>query len=329
VLRFLLSFVFYVLLKFRELLYHINILKSYKLKKKIISIGNFNFGGSGKTPMTVFLANFLNLSGKEVGVVERAYKGNIKSEEVVLKAKGIDELGFDLSKVGDEPVMLWNSLDAGIKVAVSKRKYKAVINILEKWNFVDYIIIDDGFQHLKLKRDVDLVLMEGDTAFKDKLFPRGTLREPYTGLKRADVLVFTKSNFLNDTEKKQLKQKALNYNKNLKIFFAKAKLLSPQNLEGKKILPVSAIGNPMFFHELLKSHGASFENYFSFKDHYKYSQKDAMDIVRLKDKLNAEYLVCTSKDFVKLSKFIKNSFLIETCYQHDLDDKEGFFKCFL
>lgn len=327
--RLFLSFICYALLKFREFLYNFNILKSYKLKKKIISIGNLNFGGSGKTPMAVFLANFLNLSGKEVGVVERAYKGDIKSDEVILKDKGIDEKGFDVSAVGDEPAMLWNSLDSGIKVAVSKRKYKAVIEMLKKWNFIDYVIIDDGFQHLKLKRDVDLILMDGESGFKDKLFPRGTLREPYAGLKRADVLVFTKSNYLNKDEKESLKKKALKYNKNLKIFFANAKLLSPQNLKGKKILPVSGIGNPLFFHKLLKSDGANFENYFSFKDHYKYSEKDARDIVRLKDKINAEYVVCTSKDFVKLSKFIKNSFLIETCYQHDLDDKEGFIKCFL
>jgi len=307
-------------------MYELGILKSYEFGVKIISVGNTSMGGSGKTPLVLWLAKALIGKGLKVGIVEKGYRSKLSKKDIVLGEKGKDKINESL--IGDEAAMIWNKVTDGVRLCVSHDKTAGTASLEQRWRDLDAVIVDDAFQHLKLKRDVDVVLIDSMSGFKDRMFPYGRLRESYSSLKRANVLLFTKADALSKTDREYLLEKALKINSKLKVFFSITELYTSVDVKGKKVLPVSAIYNPMHFNDKLRAAGAVFEKYAAYADHYSFGKKDVDHIIKVKESAGAEYIVVTSKDIPKLKEFFKGrNDIIEAWYEHKIDDQEGFLRC--
>ena len=183
----LLSAIYNLLTKVRNLLYDKGILSSYKSNLKVISVGNISVGGTGKTPLVIYLSKILKDKGYKPVVLSRGYKGSIKGPHLITDTNTYHE-------VGDEPLLIKNL--ASVPVVIAKKRVKGA-KIIEELKLGDIIILDDGFQHRALKRDLDIVCIDASSEesvskfFTDKLMPAGRLRESRaSGLKRANAVVF-------------------------------------------------------------------------------------------------------------------------------------------
>ena len=175
---------------FRNLFYEIGFLKINQLPCKVISIGNLTVGGTGKTPTVIYMAKLLKKKGYKVGIISRGYKRITKG--TVLVSDGIKTL-HKWQEVGDEPFMMAKKLK-NVPIAVDSNRYRAGLLLIKKFD-TDIILMDDGFQHRKIHRDVDIVLINSLNKMDDyKLVPFGLLRESVSSLSRANFIIVTKSN---------------------------------------------------------------------------------------------------------------------------------------
>ena len=183
----------------RNLFFDHEVLKIHRLSCPIISVGNLAMGGTGKTPMVVWLARFLSQEGYRVGIVSRGY-GGIESKRVTVVSDGKNILA-DLAISGDEPLMLARQL-SGIPVLCSTKRVRAGKAAIEKFD-CNVLILDDGFQHRYIARDLDVVMLDSrDPYGSDRIFPRGKMRERATALARAHVLVLSRSDVGEAAEKR-------------------------------------------------------------------------------------------------------------------------------
>jgi tetraacyldisaccharide 4'-kinase len=174
----------------RNALYKRGTLKTRKLPCRVISIGNLTLGGTGKTPMVVAVAGFLSENRKRPAVVSRGY-GRQDETRILVVSDGRSLL-VDARTGGDEPVLIGSKL-SDVPVVVGNKRYEAAQYALKLFN-PDIVILDDGFQHLQLRRDLDIVLVDAADPFGNgKLFPAGILREPVTALRRAHAVVITRA----------------------------------------------------------------------------------------------------------------------------------------
>ena len=325
-IRVILSFIFKTATRIRAYLYSIDFFRSYKINSRVISIGNISIGGAGKTPLTLLINQRLRAKGLNTAIIEKGYKSGLSRNQIILAQKGHDDL--DETIIGDEPLMVWRQMQTGSRLAVAYDKTMAALEIKKKWEDTDVIIVDDGFQHLKLKRDLDIVLIDASLGMKDKVLPSGRLREPYCSLKRANIVLFTKSDGMTSDEKNDLRNSVLCINPMLKVFFSTVNFMTSSSITGKKVFPVSAIYNPAHFHRKIKESGAVFERYMAFSDHHGFNKK-IVDMVLKEAKSNeAEFIVVTSKDWVKIKPFVDNDkIFIETWYDHNIENEEEFINC--
>ena len=185
-----LSLAYGVVIRIRARLYAAGVLPSKALLCRVISVGNIIAGGTGKTPMTIFVAQLLRDKGQRVVVLSRGYRGSMEASGGIVSDgerifKGPDE-------AGDEPYLMARVLK-GIPVVVGKRRYEAGMMAIARFQ-PDVIVLDDAFQHLRLKRDLDLVLLDCRSPWGNGyLLPRGLLREPLSALRRAHAIIFTRS----------------------------------------------------------------------------------------------------------------------------------------
>lgn len=327
-IRVILSLIFWFIGKARVFLYSIGVFKTYSVPSKVISIGNISVGGSGKTPMAIFLNEALANRGFKTAIIEKGYKNELKNKEIILAEKGKDSL--DTVKIGDEPMMVWNNISNGTRLAVSKDKTSAAIAVTTKWPDTKLIILDDGFQHIKLKRDIDLVLIDASLGMKDKLMPLGRLREPYSSLRRADIVLFTKSDSIDAVDREKLLKKVKDIKSDIKVFFSTIRFITSIPINDKKVFPVSAIYNPKHFHDKIKEAGGVFVKNMTFSDHRKFNDALVNNVFKEFSKSGAEYLILTSKDWVKIQPYISDkSKVIEAWYEHKVENEEDFIKCFI
>lgn len=303
---YLLSLLYSTIVKFRLFLYREGILKSKEIDCKVISVGNITVGGTGKTPTVEFLARQLNNRGYKVAILSRGYKGKKTSEiNIVSDGKNI-YLGPDES--GDEPYMLAKKLK-NIPVLVGSNRYKLADYAVKNLG-INTILLDDGFQHIQLKRDLDILLVDGKKGFGNGYtLPRGPLREPVSSIRRAALTMITKADGDTEEIKKQLEQehpsikiiKSTYKPKSLKsVLDPREKELS--DMKGKNIFTLSAIANPSYFSMLIKSLGGVITGESEFPDHYSYTLNDMETVIEKAKKAGADYVVTTEKDAVKLEK---------------------------
>ena len=299
-----LSLIYESLVAIRNFFYETNILSTKSLNCKVISIGNITVGGSGKTPTVEYLSNLLQSKGHKVGIISRGYKRKSKSTLVVTDGKKKPE---SWEHVGDEPFLLAHKLE-NIPIVVGTSRYKAGSMMIEKFQ-PDVILIDDGFQHLSLHRDLDIVLVNSKDKRSDhKLIPSGKLREPISNLTKADLIIITKSNihapsnylinkiesFNRPTIYNELQIDSLLQNKSNKI----NKL---DKIANKKVYLFSALGDNESFKKIMGYTDAKIVGHSKYPDHYQYTLDDLNDIEQKATKCNAEFLITTEKDLVKIN----------------------------
>lgn len=303
---FLLSLLYRGVVQTRYWLYQRGILESRRLSCKVISVGNISLGGSGKTPTTHYIAKLLKENGFRVGIVSRGYRGK-GTGKVNLISRG-DNVLLSPRDAGDEPYMLAKGLK-GIQVLTSKDRYQGGRYAIEHFNS-NVLVLDDGFQHIRLQRDIDILLLDSRTiSGNNYLFPRGVLREPLMNLKRADVFLVTRAK---SDEQRELTHTIRSIKKDAEIFYGyfQAKhLINPFGekkgldcLRGKRVLAFSGIANPEHFTTSLKELGAIVAKELIFPDHHWYSSIDYKRIEENSREVN--FALTTEKDMVK----IPNSF---------------------
>jgi len=267
---------------------------------KVVSIGNLSVGGTGKTPFVLFLANTLKTGGLNVAVLSRGYKRKSTGTHVVSDG---NTLKSDLNNSGDEPFMLANKLQ-DIPVVVDENRYRGGQFICNEYN-PDVIIMDDAFQHRRVFRDVDIVLINSNHR-RPKLLPYGLLREPLRNIKRADAVIFTKANLTPPDEK------LVNAVSNYCSFTMESDLIPNTQVIGLDgstkpvsdfngpVVAVSGVGDPDSFEVIMEEAGLDYVHHFRHDDHAEYS---AMDLEVLREvflSAEAQALITTEKDLVKL-----------------------------
>lgn len=302
-----LSRVYGKIIKYRNKRYDLEKSKIVRINLPVISVGNLSVGGTGKTPFVQALARDLIAMKRKPAIIGRGYKRDSKGEIIVCDGK---KTLVDAETGGDEMVLLADTLK--IPVIAHDVKSKAAVTIERKFD-VDCLIVDDGFQHRALGRNLDVVLIDKETIDKPYLLPHGRLREPLESLKRADVVCLTGGAVMSE----KLKQVANPMAIFIKVkayqgepYFLEERVRIPESeirLAKAAIVPVSGIAKPGRFVEMLKDAGYKATTILNFPDHHKYDRNDFEKIKRYCDDHKIKYIATTEKDAVKL-KFFKDRF---------------------
>lgn len=295
-----LSIPYDMFMRCRAIFYRLGILPSRKLPRPVISVGNLTMGGTGKTPMTLLLARNLMAKGKRVAVLTRGYGGSREGETLIVA----DSSGLLLTpeEAGDEPCLLASALQ-GLLVVMGASRYAAGQLAMEKLS-PDIFIVDDGFQHLRLKRDLDILLLDGQKPFANgRTIPAGMLRESPSAAGRADLIVFTRC--------LEGKQPDCEMPDGIPHVSSAHRLASFQPLTGGECRPLAELGgrrplafagiaDPAAFFDSLEREGVRLVATIAFPDHTAYGATEMEAIGRLKQAKKADCLITTAKDAVKL-----------------------------
>ncbi len=295
------------LMSVRASLYKKGRLKSHKLGVPVVSVGNLTMGGTGKTPMVMYLAK-LFAADRKVAIVSRGYRSGAK-DDINLVANE-HELLLEVEQAGDEPYLMAEMLP-GVVVATGKDR-ALVGDYCEHVLGCDLILLDDGFQHLKLQRDLDIVLFKVDSFLgNNRVFPGGDMREPLAALHRADCFVLTCVNDEKLAKAEAIKLALQGRFPDIPVFFGdyvpvclEDKLgaqIAIDNCSGMTIGAFCGLAQPFYFRETLARAGFEVQWFKSFGDHHVYTQGQVDSIVAKAQKMKVEALVVTEKDFVKLA----------------------------
>jgi tetraacyldisaccharide 4'-kinase len=286
-----LSWLFAVLSFLRRYLYKIHWLKSYRVAVPVIVVGNINVGGTGKTPLVIWLAEQLTLAGYKPGIISRGYGGSAKQVAQVLSSS-------DPAIVGDEAVLI--ATRTACPVFVSANRVAAAQNFLASFPECNVIISDDGLQHYRMQRDVEIVVYDAVKGFGNgALLPAGPLRESISRLKTVDAIVCNgKSDQSNVFESIEMQlESGPFYN-----LLAVDQKVDAQAFSEKKVVAIAGIGNPARFFESLKRLGVQFESR-AYSDHYPFQAEDFNGI-------DADIIVMTEKDAVKCRAFAQSNYWV-------------------
>lgn len=283
------SLVYLVLLRCIYFFYKMKILPSYKVPGKVISIGNITLGGTGKTPLTIKLAEDVKAMGKKPAVLNRGY--------------GNDESHLLQERLQNIPVLIGRD-----RVKNAKRAFNELGS--------DCVILDDGFQHYRIKRDLDIVLIDATSPFGNmKLFPRGILREPLTRIKDADIAILTKSD-MGRTNIASIRELSKQLNKKVEIVESFYQPICFTQIFTNDIMPLSyvvnrkiailaGIANPSYFNWMVGNLGAQIDERFYYPDHYRYNDRDMAYVTEKCLAKSINLVVTTEKDTVRLRR-LKN-----------------------
>ncbi len=290
-----LAFLYWLITFVRNWLYDIGVFKSHSFDIPIIAVGNLSVGGTGKTPQIEYLIRLLSDNYK-VAVLSRGYK---RSTEGFISA---DE-NATASSIGDEPFQFYSKFPT-IQVAVDANRKNGIENLLQLSNKPDVILLDDAFQHRKVKAGFYILLTAYDDLFcDDYILPFGNLREPSSGKKRADMIIVTKCpNDLSEIAQLKIREKL---NVKQQVFFTTiqyddyvfgndSQLLVSEIQSESKVL-VAGIAKPKLFFDFLKSEK---DDTLVFPDHHHFSKQDCEQILA---KANGRKIITTEKDFVRLN----------------------------
>jgi len=309
----LLSFFYGWALSLRTFLYARGVFRTRSLPCKVVSVGNITLGGTGKTPFVCLLAEMIRGWGFRVAVLSRGYKGNFPGA-FSLVSDG-ERILQEAGQAGDEPYLLAEKLQ-GVPVIVGKKRWVSGQYAVDRFR-AEVVILDDGFQHLPLKKDLDLLLIDSSCPYGNGyLFPRGTLREPRSRLSRAEAIILTKVGQSGSIE--TVKKNLLPIADGRPIFqadFAPGEIrvygekipLPPESLRGKRVVAFAGVAKPESFRRTLLGLNAEIIRLETFPDHYGYHQKDGERLWRMARQSAADALVTTEKDFVRARGVIPNS----------------------
>lgn len=307
-----LSYLYDKVVGMKNALYAGHFFSRYEAPVPVISIGNLTVGGTGKTPITDFCLKSLEAAGKKVAVISRSYRADAGSPCQV-------DVGhpFAARYFGDEPVLLASS-NPRVPVFVGPSKWRTAEYAVqkEKW---DALLVDDGFQHLKLKRDLDIVILDATESLANyAVLPEGRARESWSGLNRADVLVLSKCNLAEDKDLQEIESRLPSGKEVVHLGYQIKKFrnihthqtVDREDFKDKNLFLVSAIARPDVFEKMMGEIGDVSQKSLHFRDHHQYT---AADVEKIEDefrKSGADYLVTTEKDAVKLKSLMKETALL-------------------
>jgi len=277
---------------------------------KIISVGNISVGGTGKTPVVKFLATYFHNLGFSVAVLSRGYGRRSKGSVIVSNG---EQILACLADSGDEPLLLARQLN-NIPLLVEVDRYKGAL-LIQKHFKSDIILLDDGFQHRRLHRDLDIVLIDASVGFGNGLLlPAGSLREPVSSLKRSDLVWLTRVKHTTNLDplineiRKYCSYPILKSNHQATeiILAGTDNRLALSNLNQKNVFLFSGIANPTSFERTVTNLGAKIVGHLTFSDHYLYNKKDINKICYNAKIANADLILTTEKDFVRIVDRIEN-----------------------
>ena len=291
-----LSWLFWLITSIRRWAYSAQILKSYALPVPVIVVGNINMGGSGKTPVVIWLVDQLKSQGYKPAVISRGYGGTINrgtgNRPTIVTATS------DPIEVGDEPVLIASRCNCPFMVGADR--VHAGLELLKAYPECDVIVSDDGLQHYRLKRDVEIAVVDSQYLHHAHLLPAGQLREPLSRLNTVDAIV--KNTMSNQHSESGDQLDALSKSFSMQLigdqFYNLANpsmKASAQDFKRKSIQAIAGIGKPQRFFEHLQRLGMTFSGS-SFEDHHAYTQQELA-------KFDGDVLIMTEKDAVKCKPY--------------------------
>ena len=288
----------------RNALYERGVFERFYLGARTISVGNITTGGTGKTPLVAYVAEVLAARGEKVCILTRGYK-RANERRRILVSDG-EQVLADFREAGDEPVELAQKL-LGKAIVIADADRVAAAEWAKRKSGITAFVLDDGFQHRRAKRDVDIVCIDATDPFGGgKMLPAGRLREPVENLARADIVVITRVDLLDDIS--NLRSEISKRAPGAKIFeaaneFQRSSGKDPKkgSLKKQQALAFCGIGNPDNFFEYLKRGDFAIIATRAFPDHHVYSQKDIDMLGQLAGENKTEIFLTTAKDAVKLS----------------------------
>lgn len=275
---------------------------SERLPLPTVSVGNITVGGTGKTPFVLHLAERLLAEGRRPAILSRGYGRD--SSDVVVVSRGDGTPAASPAEGGDEPVLLASRLPGAIVVVAPRRADAARAALPFS---PDVFLLDDGFQHLSVRRDLDLVLLDARDPFGGMRYPPlGRLREPPSALARADALVFTRAGGGHPTD--SVANEISSRNPRAAIFTARMRAAGLFDAAGRPavapetgVVAVSGIARPQDFRRTLAEEGIVPLHALAFPDHHRYRLRDVERIEEMARDVRAEAIVTTEKDLVKLT----------------------------
>ena len=307
------SWLYCIVIRLLNACYDNGIFKTTKVNVPVISVGNMTAGGTGKTPFVEYLIRYCETQQKKVAVLSRGYKRH--SQGTVVIEAGNTVRG-DAMLLGDEPFQLARKFPHLTMIVDAQRTRSAQIAVNK--HHVDVILLDDGFQHRALGRNLDIVMVDGQTPLnRIPLLPAGKRREPLSSLGRANVVAFSRGQYsLNADEGK------LFSGQTMKVEFLPKRLcqvhganvLELHQAKGKSCVAFCGIGTPAAFRQTLESVGLTVLEFFEFPDHHEYSTSELEKIRTASERHKAELVVTTEKDSVRLQLSDAGMFPAQTLF---------------
>ena len=290
----------------RAAFYENGLFETRKLKAPVISVGNLTVGGAGKTPCVAFLARFLRDEGYEVAILSRGYKRESAGRVEVSDGR---EILCGPNESGDEPFLLAKSCP-GARVVVDRDRYAAG-KWLEDHCRISVFILDDGYQHLGLARDLNLLLIDAsEPPDQAKMIPFGRLREPITAMRRSDAVIVTRSD--QPFDRRALENAIRKFVRaDTPVFYGRHKLTDLIRLDGagvtaptdfarKRVAAMSGIARPDHFVADLERFGMEIALRRDFDDHHRYTREELSEIIERAREARAEAVITTEKDAANL-----------------------------
>lgn len=303
-----------MLYRIRRAFYEYGILKKDYFKVPIISIGNVTFGGTGKTPMTIWLLDKLEAMMFDVVVLTRGYKGKLEHKSGIIR--GGQTFLSNPYEYGDEPLLISKKLKRGA-VIVGKKRSK---NLEKYFHDIepDVVLLDDGFQHIQLYRSFNIVLFDALLPLdRYKTAPMGYLREGLSALKDADAIVISRIDQVDEEGLESLLSLLRPYHrKDIPIGKVKYEptgiydsfdnhVMDINSLAGKNVIALTAIASPQSFYHIIESNGATIVDKVEYPDHHFFNHADINKIL-IKAVKNNAIVITSEKDMVKLRKVTKD-----------------------
>ncbi len=302
-----------LIIRLRNFLYSKGWLKTHHVNAVVFSIGNITTGGTGKTPLVIWLCNLLRQKNVPCAILTRGYKTR-RASCVMRRAKNARNTQYAIRNTDiDEPAIIAECCPQA-KVIVNPDRVAGAVEAIDK-SGAKVLIMDDGFQHRRLARDLDIVTVDATLPFGyGRLLPAGMLREPVFALKRANAVVVTRCDQVTEAKLAGLERKLQHIN--LKMIIARSihapvcaksaedKEIGVEKLKNKRIFAFCGIGNPDAFFETIKGLGCELIGSKIYNDHHHYTENDITDIYNQAKWLKADLIVTTQKDWTKIAILI-------------------------
>lgn len=324
-----LSFLWEFIYKLRRDFYEYGVLKKNYFKVPIISIGNLTFGGTGKTPLIIWLLKEIENLELEPVVLTRGYKGKLEHSSGMIK--GGQKFLSNPHEFGDEPLLISKKMNSGAVIVGKKR----ADNLNQFFHEIepDVVLLDDGFQHLQLHRSLNILIFDALLPLESyKTAPLGYLREGLTALKDADAVLISRADQV-DEDKIDSLLKLISpymssdiimgkfYYKPIGIFDGFEKqAMELADLSGRDIIALTAIASPESFYRLLEDHGANIVEKVVYSDHHFFNHEDINDILMKSAKHDA-IIITSEKDMVKVRKVTRDPKIL--CVNIEIEFQSG------